>query len=250
MVEIEDLPRGPPLGFPNCARCPYQLTGPPAFCLCCASRSFEAVPEEVCPVCSQVLEGGDCPNWLCRDPRRRIARISAIAYSSGQLRRRILSYKYRGVSGWSVIFGRLLLAWLERNAVEDPPGLIVAHPTYVASGPARDGHTERVLAAAAKEDVRGCWPIDVADPPAIVKTGPTERSASNSARSKRANAAALRRCLALPDVSRVAGRRVLIYDDICTTGSQLDAVARCLIEEGGATTVRAVVLARAPWRPR
>ncbi|MGH9103611.1 MAG: hypothetical protein ACRDYD_11615, partial [Acidimicrobiales bacterium] len=155
MAKFDELSSGPPLGFPNCARCPYLRTGSPALCLSCASRAFEAVTEDACPVCNQVLSDGRCPNWLCRDRQRKIARISAIAYSTGQLRRRILSYKYRGVSGWSVIFGRLLLAWLERNATEDPPGLIVAHPTYVASGRARDGHTERVLAAAAREDVLG-----------------------------------------------------------------------------------------------
>jgi predicted amidophosphoribosyltransferase len=41
---------------------------------------------------------------------------------------------------------------------------------------------------------------------------------------------------------------VLIYDDVCTTGTQLDAVAGCLLDRGGAARVEAVVLARAPWR--
>jgi predicted amidophosphoribosyltransferase len=41
---------------------------------------------------------------------------------------------------------------------------------------------------------------------------------------------------------------VLVYDDICTTGGQLDAVAGCLHDQGGAARVEGVVLARAPWR--
>jgi predicted amidophosphoribosyltransferase len=36
--------------------------------------------------------------------------------------------------------------------------------------------------------------------------------------------------------------------DICTTGMQLDAVAGCLLDDGGAARVEAVVLARARWR--
>jgi hypothetical protein len=37
---------------------------------------------------------------------------------------------------------------------------------------------------------------------------------------------------------------------VCTTGSQLNTVADRLLHDGHASRVRAVVLARAPWRPR
>jgi predicted amidophosphoribosyltransferase len=36
-------------------------------------------------------------------------------------------------------------------------------------------------------------------------------------------------------------------DDICTTGGQADAIAGCLLDQGNAARVDAV-LARAPWR--
>ena len=46
----------------------------------------------------------------------RIGRIHAIGYRSGALRRVMNSYKYReNMRSWSVILGRLLLAWLEEN---------------------------------------------------------------------------------------------------------------------------------------
>jgi predicted amidophosphoribosyltransferase len=62
-----------------------------------------------------MLDGDHCPNWLCADRARTITRIRAIAYSSGELRKKIHRYKYDGMSGWSLIFGRLLLAWLDRK---------------------------------------------------------------------------------------------------------------------------------------
>jgi predicted amidophosphoribosyltransferase len=40
----------------------------------------------------------------------------------------------------------------------------------------------------------------------------------------------------------------LVYDDICTTGGQLDVIADYLLDQGGAARVEGVVLARAPWR--
>ena len=43
-------------------------------------------------------------------------------------------------------------------------------------------------------------------------------------------------------------KTVVFIDDVCTTGTQLNAVAGVLLDEGGAARVEAVVLARAPWR--
>jgi predicted amidophosphoribosyltransferase len=245
------LPAGPPPGFPGCARCPYVRTGPAYICVTCAHQTFEHIVRDSCPVCGQILdEDGSCPNWLCTDPWRRVSRIHAIAYQSGALRQVINNYKYHNARGWSIIFGRLVLGWLEEYASTSPPDLIVANPTYVGPGGRHFGHTEAVLEAAAQEDVLGRWPFDLMTPRAVVKVHPTAPSASATAKAKRAAARELRAALAIPDPSRTAGRHVLVYDDVCTTGSQLDAVADCLRDEGHASHVEALVLARAPWRRR
>jgi predicted amidophosphoribosyltransferase len=39
-----------------------------------------------------------------------------------------------------------------------------------------------------------------------------------------------------------------VFDDVCTTGYQLNAVAGCLLDQGQAARVRALALARAPWQ--
>lgn len=245
------LPLGPPAGFPKCPKCPYLKGGPARVCLDCASKSFEQVGGGCCAVCNQFLEAdGSCPNWLCADPRRRITRIRAIAYSSGPLRLKIHAYKYDNKIGWGPIFGRIFLAWLQLHLAAGDVDLIVAHPSFVEPESGLVGHTERVIEAAAREDVRKLWPFDLSNPRAIVRVHATERSAGRSASAKRASARAFREALKVPDPNRTHGKRILVYDDLCTTASQLDAVAECLIDEGGATDVSAVVLARAPWRPR
>jgi predicted amidophosphoribosyltransferase len=243
------LPAGEPPGFPQCPVCPYRLMGPARICVTCASRTLDAIAARACPICSQRLEGDStCRNSLCRDPNRRIERIDAIAYHSGPIQDKIHSYKYDGKIGWSLIFGRLLVGWLEAYATDDPPDLIVANPAYVSPGQQRPGHVEQIISTAATADYDGRWRFDVQVPAAIIKTQPTERSAGRSFAEKRITAAALREVLKVPDVARTAGRRILIFDDVCTTGSQLDAVADCLLREGRAARARALVLARAPWR--
>ena len=245
------LPAGLPPGFPQCRRCPYVRTGPAVICVVCARRTFEDIAADACPVCSQMLDAdGSCPNWLCADPGRRISRIHAIAYQSGPLRRVINAYKYEGARAWALIFGRLVLGWLEQHARTAPPDLIVVNPTFTGPGGRAFGHAEAVLRAAAREDMLRRWPFDPGDPPAIVKTRGTAMSASATAKAKRAAARELRSALAIPDVTRTARRRILVYDDVCTTASQLDVVAESLLDDGHAARVEGLVLARAPWRRR
>jgi predicted amidophosphoribosyltransferase len=252
MARSVELPAGEPLGFPRCVPCPYRRMGPARICVACASKTLEAIEPGACPVCSQILgTDGTCPNWLCDDPRRRIEHIDAIAYLSGALRDRIHRYKYYGRPGWSLIFGRLLVGWLEAHVADDPPDLIVANPTFIGRGGPATGHIERIIESAAIEDAEERWAFDVENPePAIIKTGDTEKSAGRTAAAKRGSAAKLRRLLEIPNPSVTEGSKILVFDDVCTTGSQLNAVADCLLEEGHAAEVRGLVLARAPWRSR
>jgi len=207
------------------------------------------IASQACPVCSQPLQGrGACRNSLCRHPGRSIGRIDAVASLSGVMQDRIQRYKYEGETGWAPFFGRLVVAWLDAHAGADPPGLIVANPTYVGPGEAGPGHVEAIIRAAAAAAAGRRWPFDVHVPAAVVKTEPTERSAGCSFPEKQITAAALREVLRIPDPARTAGRSILVVDDVCTTGWQLNAVADCLSCEGRAARVRALVLARAPWR--
>jgi predicted amidophosphoribosyltransferase len=238
--------------FPYCHDCARFRSGPAATCLACASRQISRPGRAGCPVCAQHLAAdGRCPNELCHQPGRRIHRIHAIGYQAGSMRRAIYSYKYGDVRSLAVPLGRLVLGWLEEHMCADPPGLIVANPGYADAASATGqalGHTEAVLRAAAAADAARRWSFDTATPAAIVKTRPTLKSADAQAWSKRVTANELREALAVPDPGRTAGRYVLVYDDVCTTGGQLDAIAGCLLDEGGARRVEGLVLARAPWR--
>jgi predicted amidophosphoribosyltransferase len=240
--------------FPYCHDCTLFRTGPAAACLACASSQISRPGPGACPVCAQRLAAdGRCPNELCRQPGRRISRIHAIGYQTGPMRRAIHSYKYDGVRSLSVPLGRLLLGWLEQHMTADPPGLIVVNPGYadpaVTTGQAL-GHTEAVLHAAAETDRGHRWAFDTGTPAAIVKIRPTLKSADAQAWSKRVTANELRDALAIPDRGRTAGRFILVYDDVCATGGQLDAIAGYLLDKGSASRVEGVVLARALWRGR
>jgi predicted amidophosphoribosyltransferase len=233
-------------GFPNCPGCAYLRAGSASVCAACADAELARPGSDCCVICAQRLDGpGSCPNELCHSARRRIGRIHAIGYQTGPLRRAINNYKYRDVRGLCVVFGRILLGWLDEHMAADPPDLIVANPSFVGPGGQRFAHTEAVLAAAALADGGHRWRFD---PAAIIKTAPTLRSADGQAWSKRVSGNELRDALTIPDPTQTAGRFALVFDDVCTTGTQLDAVAGVLLDQGRAARVEGVVLARALWR--
>jgi predicted amidophosphoribosyltransferase len=103
-----------------------------------------------------------------------------------------------------------------------------------------------VLDSAAVQDVRRLWPFDEEEPRAIVAVGERIRSAGSSLAEKRAAAAQLVPLLSIPDPARVTRRRVLVYDDVLTTGETLNALASVL-RRAGAAEVGGVVLARQTW---
>jgi predicted amidophosphoribosyltransferase len=232
--------------FPGCLQCPLLAVGPADVCMGCAAPRMERPGPAACPLCAQLPTPGGCQNELCRSGQRRVGRIYAIGYQTGPLRHAIYRYKYRNERSWAVVFGRVLLGWLNETMRALPPDLIVANPSFVGPGGQRFAHTEAVIEAAAGES--GAWNFDTTRSPVVIKTAATSRSAAAAAWSKQASAAELRDALCVTEPSRTTGRRVLLYDDICTTGAQLNALAGCLLDQGRARQVDAVVLARAPWR--
>ncbi|WP_228470958.1 ComF family protein [Streptomyces alkaliphilus] len=165
---------------------------------------------------------------------------------AGSLEQKIKRFKYDGHAGWGLIFGRLIVGWL--NAHEDEVqdiDLILGNPTAKKRTPVR--HIEIMMEAAYVEDGAGRWPITNPKSPVLVKNHETEKSAgrgktwSMKMEAARQHAAALRLC------QSVEGKRVLLVDDTFTTGASFHAIGKRLITEWGAIEVRGLVLARVPF---
>jgi len=200
-----------------------------------------------CPVCSQSVSGGACGNALCRDRDRAISRIAAIAVYDGELADRIKRYKYRKATGWSIIFGRLLLNWLENNYYDpDDVDMITMIPSWAGPGGKRNWHhTELIIDQAAIADTRHRWSFDALDPRWITTAGPSPPSAGGGLPAKKAAAQEVAQLVRIH--TDVEGQRIVLFDDICTTGYQLDAVAGRMLK-AGAADVTGVVIGRSPWR--
>ena len=246
MSSLADGGRLQPLGFGNCRRCPFLQSGSVELCYGCASKELESLPKPKCNVCDQGLPAsGVCANRWCNRDDRHFDYIYAISMHSGRLKSAIADYKYNGQKMWAAIFGRVLVGYL--NAHEEwftGFDLIIPSPTFVGGRRTWD-HIDEIVRRAAIED-GGRWPFERTG--VIVKTADTETLVKKSlSERRRLCEEQLRTVLRVPKPPRVAGRDVLVIDDVFTDGSTLREVARAL-KIAGAGHVAQVTLARAPWQ--
>jgi len=250
MVDLAKLDR-PPAGFAACAGCAYRETGSAALCFACASEQTETPLAGSCEVCELPLPAdGECGNPLCGWADRHFTRIRAISMRTGEMERAIARYKYDRKRGWRAIFGRILVGYLSEHADEfQAYDAITPSPTYTGSDAERDfDHTREIIEAAEVEEPIA-WPFEY---DLIVKGARTDRFASKGSvkpwqERKRIAEGPLRQSLGVPDPNRVAGRRILVFDDVFTEGFTIREVAKALIDNG-ATEVSEIVLARQPFR--
>ncbi|MEU0664324.1 ComF family protein [Streptomyces lavendulocolor] len=247
MTHAADLPQ--PLGFPKCARCPYVLTGTPEVCALCASKTIRLLAEQHCALCGQNLRTADaaCWNIICgwTPEQRFFTRVDAVALFAHPLETVIKKFKYDdGNAGWGTIFGRLIVGWLNAHADEVADiDLIIGNPSAPGRTPIQ--HIETIMSAAYKEDSLGRWPIADPSTPVLIKTHETKKSASGGVRwTEKMEAAKEHAALKLH--VPVQGKRILLVDDVFTTGATFHAVGKRLKQEARALRVRGLVLARVP----
>ena len=198
-------------------------------------------------MCGQALPAdGRCGNPVCHFDDRYFTRVWAISMRTGQMRDAISRYKYDGKWGWAAIFGRILVGFLGENQARfGGYDLITASPTYTGPGATRTfDHTRRIVEAAEVEEPIA-WPF-VYD--LVTKTAASEPMVGHTWRDRKEIAEGqLRAALKVTSPDAVAGKRILIVDDVFTEGFTIREVARALIL-AGAVEVSEIVLAREPWQ--
>jgi predicted amidophosphoribosyltransferase len=251
VLDVSKLDPKPP-GFGKCRRCSYRdvdrAAGGEAWAVCyaCASKELEPLSDEHCDVCGQEIEDSSCPNYVCGWglANRGFSRVQPIAKRTGVLRAAISAYKYDGQTGWALIFGRVVVGYLDAHDQDfDSFDWIIPVPTFVGAGGRAFDHTWKILEVADLESY-GRWPFSNE---VMVKTGPTKPFTGCKWKERREIAEGeLRQALMVPDPSEVAGKRILVFDDVFTDGFTMREVAR-LLRYHGATEVAGIVLARQPY---
>jgi len=226
-----------PIACLGCQRAQtHGRTGAPVLCDTCRLEMRAIAPPQ-CGRCGQTRDrwaGDSC--GLCQDwPPALGWAASAVWYDQGPARRLVQALKY---GGWTVAAGPMA----ESVVRELGPRLRTADllvPVPLGRQRERErGHNQAELLARAIARPSGLKVADV-----LVRTRETRSQTSLDPRERRENVRGAFEVLGAG--GRVSGKRLMLIDDVLTTGATLVAAAQAL-SAAGAADVGAVTFARAP----
>jgi len=222
---------------PRCVVC--DTLGGSYLCSEC-SAAIERIRGPVCVRCGLPLsEPGLCGQ--CRDAPRSFRSARSVGRYDGVLRDLILRFKYSPARPLAGPLADLLLScMIERRALNpDRFDVILPVPIHPLRLRARDYNQSAELATALALRLRLR-----SDCRSLRKIRETRPQTTLAARERRTN---LRGAFAVRPDGSVVGQRVLLVDDVMTTGATAEECSRVLLE-AGAREVRVLTLAREAGR--
>jgi ComF family protein len=198
------------------------------FCNSCRSEINRILPP-LCDRCGRPLDKRVCS--YCTTTPLQIDGIRAMAFFEGNLRKAIHAFKYGQRPELANILGRLASEYLSAHPL--PADLITAVPLHPERERSRGYNQSRLLARIVGTQTNlSVWED------ALTRVRATQSQVELNAEERIANVQG-----AFAADGRVAGKRILLIDDVCTTGATMDACSVAL-KERGAKSVWELALAR------
>ncbi len=203
------------------------------FCDRCMA-AVEPVPEPVCPLCGRpTLDGEMCA--FCRRNPPHLNGVRSVALFKEPLRSAIHALKYKGRKEVAVPLGRMMADYLSHP--RETLDFIVPVPLHPERRKERGYNQAALLAAGISRQTGVPMATEV-----LVRSRYTKPQVTLNARERMENVKDAFECVD----AAVQGKRVILVDDVCTTGATMDAAAQALWK-CHPERVWGLTLARAVW---
>ena len=225
---------------PACAFC--NEPSPPLedgtlLCKLCVSHLAHR-QQSLCPRCglpapAATPSEGACPD--CRAIKHSFCAVRSLGFYENHVREAVLKIKHHSWEHLAMALGRRLGAVAADSPFPEPPDLVVPIPMHwlqrLYRGTSAAETLARALASASD------WPF-AGDLLRCLKMTKTQSQLTAPERRKNVKGA-----YAASRSYDISGARILLVDDVITTGATCDSAAKVLVESG-ATTVYAISVAR------
>lgn len=195
----------------------WKLLFPPKCILC--RKVLEKDETDLCRHCR--IDSPECNSSARKLPH--ISKWAAVWYYEGTVRESILRFKFRGVRSYAPAYGRLMAMSLQRQEMQNFDLL-----TWVPTGrwrKLRRGYDQVELLARAVGNELGVEPVSLLKK---VRNNPPQSGITGDAQ-RRANVLGVYR---VRDAKVLAEKRILLLDDVITTGATVGEAARVLLTAG------------------
>ncbi len=209
-------------------------------CGCCINRVVRWRGLS-CRICGVPLPDGGARCWVCRRRRRSFRFCRSAGLFEGVLRRAVLALKYGHRDDLAPALCVPLIRMFKERAELQKNQCVIPVPLHFLKRHARGFNQAELLGRSLAEGVGVPLVSGV-----LVRrrwTWAQARLGRDQRKTNVAGAFAVRN----PDVIR--GKRILLVDDVCTTGATLESCAEAL-KQAGARSVDALTLARDYTGPR
>jgi len=231
----------------RCAACDETIADEATFCDGCAAGLNRLTG--VCGGCALPQLAATTPDFRCRTCRRvpfPFASGAAVFEYGEAIARAIVRMKHGGRRHLGKRLGRLLvpaLAELLTRASFDADDLIVPVPLHPTKLRDRGFNQASEMARAARRTAHRTWdaPLPRYERHLLLRTRPTRELGHAGPAARLAEVAG---AFAVADAARVQGRRLVVIDDVFTTGATFSECAGAL-RAAGAAEVHVLALARA-----
>jgi ComF family protein len=220
---------------PRCVACHQEMDHANEILLCAACRELLIDEHRTpCPRCAAPLpqplqQAKDCAH--CRTEKFAFAGVAALGAYEGELQRAVLQMKGPAAEPLTMALGRLLGDCIARRG--PLPDIAAPIPMHWLRRLGRRANAADVLAEAAASRLRiPAWPG------LLAVRGLRQRQHLLTPAERRLN---MRNAFRIQRGYDVAGSRVLVIDDVLTTGATAHAAAKALKKAGAAEVIVAVV---------